>query len=115
MNALGARLREERDRLGKSQEEFAAIGGVKRGAQANYEKDERSPDAAYLAAVAEHGVDVLYVITGVRTSQAAQPLSAEEMTLLDHYQHADDEGRAAARTVLAALSQVAGGAVKKRA
>jgi len=40
---------------------------VQKRAQINYEKDERQPDAAYLAAVAEAGADVLYVLTGQRS------------------------------------------------
>ncbi len=66
MNSIGERLREERKRLGLSQDALCQIGGVQRRAQVNYEADERQPDAAYLAAVAAAGVDVLYVLTGSR-------------------------------------------------
>ena len=66
MGTIGERLREERDRLALSQPAFAEVGGVQKRAQINYEKNERYPDAAYLAAVAEAGVDVLYVLTGQR-------------------------------------------------
>lgn len=61
---IGGRLREERDRLGYTQTELADICGVKMRAQRNYEKDERHPDAEYLAAFSEAGGDVAYVITG---------------------------------------------------
>ncbi len=64
MSTIGERLREERERLGLNQPAFAEVGGVQKRAQINYEKDERHPDAAYLAAVAEAGVDDLYVLTG---------------------------------------------------
>ncbi|WP_295441527.1 helix-turn-helix transcriptional regulator [uncultured Thiodictyon sp.] len=67
MNTRGSRLREERLRLGMNQDELAAAGGVKRRAQVNYEQDERSPDAEYLAGVAAAGVDVQYVVVGIRT------------------------------------------------
>ena len=50
---IGERLKEERERLGFSQTEFAAVAGASKNSQYNYEKGERSPDAAYLAAVAE--------------------------------------------------------------
>ena len=63
---IGARLREERDRLGMNQEGFGLLGGVRKQAQLLYEKDERKPDSDYLAAVAEAGVDVLYVDTAGR-------------------------------------------------
>lgn len=67
MNDLGDRLREERERLGLSQAAFGELAGVKKNAQFNYEAGNRSPDGQYLSAVAKHGVDVLYVVTGQRT------------------------------------------------
>ncbi|MCO7637567.1 helix-turn-helix domain-containing protein [Pseudomonas sp. S 311-6] len=79
---IGERLREERVRLGYNQADFAAIAGVAKTSQFNYEKGERSPDAAYLAAVAEKGVDVLYVVTGVRLPASADELSPEGAELL---------------------------------
>lgn len=65
-NTIGERLRAERERLRLSQPELGVLGGVQKLAQINYEKDKRKPDAAYLAAVADAGVDVLYVLTGQR-------------------------------------------------
>ena len=67
MNNFGARLAFERKRLGFSrQEDFAAIGGVKKRAQANYEGGSRFPDASYLQKITEAGADIQYLITGVR-------------------------------------------------
>lgn len=66
MSTFGERLAEERQRLGKSQEDLATSGGVLRGAQFNYEKDRRAPDTRYLAGIAEAGVDIRYVLTGLR-------------------------------------------------
>ncbi|NNH20887.1 Uncharacterised protein [Bordetella trematum] len=66
MNTSNERLAEERARLGYGQSEFAALGGVGRGAQANYEKGLRQPDMAYLEAIAQAGADVLYIVTGAR-------------------------------------------------
>ena len=105
MSTFGERLRTERDRLGLSQDEFAALGGVKRGAQVNYEKGERSPDVAYLTAVAKGGVDVLYLVTGVRQHVAVRELTPEHAALIDNYEHADAKGKEAARRVLSALAQ----------
>lgn len=67
MNDFSSRLIEERLRLNLSQEEFGALGNVKKLAQFNYEKGVRTPDASYLQAIAEHGVDVCYLLTGKRT------------------------------------------------
>ncbi|CAO3872046.1 helix-turn-helix domain-containing protein [Achromobacter mucicolens] len=70
MKTSHERLTEERLRLGYGQGEFAALGGVGRGAQANYEKGLRQPDMAYLEAVAAAGADVLYIVTGARALSA---------------------------------------------
>ena len=64
MSAVAERLKEERVRLGLNQDALAAAAGLKRNAQINYEKGERSPDSDYLVAVAALGVDVGYVLTG---------------------------------------------------
>ena len=69
---IGDRLKEERERLGFSQTEFAAVAGASKNSQYNYEKGDRSPDADYLAAVAERGVDILYVVTGDGASEFLQ-------------------------------------------
>lgn len=71
MVSIGARLREERDRLGLNQTDFATLAGQSKKSQVRYEADERSPDGQYLAAIAEAGADVLYVLTGHRVSQPA--------------------------------------------
>ena len=85
-------LKEERARLRLSQSELAAAGGVTSKTQGNYESGLRSPDAAYLAAVAHQGVDVMYVITGLRNhshaSDAAQALSIEEWRTIIRYRKA---------------------------
>lgn len=66
MNSIGERLQIERKRLGFNQTYFGEIGGVSKNAQSNYENGNRVPDASYLSALAEHGVDINYVITGNR-------------------------------------------------
>jgi len=48
---LGQKIKAVRKQLGMSQTDFAAAGGVKRGAQVNYENGSRIPDAAYCAAI----------------------------------------------------------------
>jgi transcriptional regulator with XRE-family HTH domain len=75
MNNFGDRLREERVRLGMNQTDFAQAGGVTKGSQFNYEAGHRAPDLAYLAAVSALGVDVQYVVTGIRqTPPQSQPV-----------------------------------------
>ena len=72
-NDIGTRLREERLKLGLNQASLGEIGGVKLFAQSNYENGKRKPNAEYLAAVAARGVDVQYVLTGVKAEQDSQP------------------------------------------
>ncbi|WP_176332675.1 helix-turn-helix domain-containing protein [Burkholderia vietnamiensis] len=75
-SSVGARLRDERTRLNLSQSAFADVAGVTKTTQGNYETNKRSPDAAYLAAVAQHGVDVQYVITGQRSAHSGVAVDA---------------------------------------
>ena len=92
---IGARLREERNRLGLTQPELAARAGVGKQAQLRYEAGERNPDTVYLAALAHAGADVLYIVTGQR-SQALPPeatLPQDERALLDAYRACSPEAR----------------------
>lgn len=66
LDTIGQRIRAERERLRLNQVDFASLGGVQKNAQINYEAGKRAPDASYLAALADAGVDVLYVVTGRR-------------------------------------------------
>lgn len=75
MTDIGTRLRDERIRLGLSQTEFGNYGGVRKNTQSKYESNERAPDALYLANVAKHGVDVQYVITGVKKAEADEDVA----------------------------------------
>lgn len=82
MSTIGERLRRERERLGYNQTEFGALGGVTKKTQGNYEANERTPDAGYLAGVGKEGADVAYIVTGVRPAEFANvcklPGDAEE-------------------------------------
>lgn len=71
MDTIGSRLKEERERLALSQTAFGDLGGIKKLAQINYEKNGRSPDAVYLAAIANAGADVWYILTGERLENTA--------------------------------------------
>lgn len=108
MSGIGDRLREERERLGMSQAVFGELGGVKANAQGNYEKGERNPDAAYLAAIAEKGVDVLYVVTGERRPTSAESISGAEADLLEHYRLLPANDQTYTNRMIAALAEMAG-------
>ncbi|WP_226946945.1 helix-turn-helix domain-containing protein [Ralstonia mannitolilytica] len=96
------RLREERKRLGMSQEQLASIGGVQRGAQNRYESGERTPDADYLMAVAQAGVDVSFVLTG---KPSANSIAPDEQALLAAYRALDARSKAAAIGAVSGLAQ----------
>lgn len=82
MNTFGERLRQERERLGMNQDDFGEVGGVRKLAQINYEKSERHPDAKYLTAINEIGVDLLYLFTGIRTPVQSVLSSVEIATAI---------------------------------
>ena len=65
--SFGARLKEERLRLGLKQAEFAALVGTDVPKQSLYENDRRQLRARYLARLETAGVDLLYVVTGRRS------------------------------------------------
>jgi transcriptional regulator with XRE-family HTH domain len=99
-------LRDERLRIGLSQDEFATVGGVARRSQSAYESDERAPDAAYLLAVREIGVDIGYVLTGERfaggeAAPEAGARDADEAEVLAMYRQLNDTGKASLHAFLA--------------
>lgn len=79
---IGARLKEERERLGYNQVDFAAAGGASNRSQVDWEKGKQVPNAEFLALVAEIGVDVQYIVMGVRSNVA---LTEDEEQLLTRY------------------------------
>ena len=105
LTSIGSRLREERERLGVSQEAFAQSFGVSRRTQIAWEKGEQFPNAEVLSLASALGVDVLYVLTNKRSVPVESTLTPDERALLDNYQHSDEEGKAAARRVLSSLAK----------
>ena len=77
--SIGERLRNERERLGLTQEQLGSVGGITKLSQFNYENGKRSPSADYLAEIAKVGIDVNYVLFGTRANNA---LTDEEQQLL---------------------------------
>jgi transcriptional regulator with XRE-family HTH domain len=64
---FGARLAEERKRLGLKQAEFASLVGTDVPKQSLYENDRRELRADYLSRLSAAKVDVGYVLTGRRS------------------------------------------------
>ncbi|MEO9387121.1 helix-turn-helix domain-containing protein [Chromobacterium phragmitis] len=95
--SIGRRLKEERERLGFTQPAFAGLAETTKKSQIDYEKDATQPKAGYLAAIAEAGADVQYIVTGVHTNRA---LSGDEQELLALFRAATAEVQA---TIMAGL------------
>ena len=103
------RLREVREALGLSQQALAERCGITARSQRNYESGERLPDAAYLAAIAAAGADVLYILTGQRTGGASAPpppraVSEGDRILLDNFHAAPAQVQAGVKTALGAFA-----------
>ncbi|HHA2409297.1 TPA: helix-turn-helix domain-containing protein [Stenotrophomonas maltophilia] len=97
--SVGLRLKEERKRLGLTQEAMGVACGVTKRTQIFYETDSVGASAAYLAAAHELGADVAYVLSGTR-----ERLSEADAELLSAWRNATASARSA---VMAALRGVA--------
>ena len=62
--SIGTRIASARKKLGYSQTAFAERVDVSLSSQKRYEKDERDPDTAYLSAISEAGVDIVFILAG---------------------------------------------------
>ncbi|WP_079218125.1 helix-turn-helix domain-containing protein [Herbaspirillum robiniae] len=91
IQTIGERLKSERNRLGLSQEAFAAVGGVKKLAQISYEQGKTLPDVGFMIALSKIGVDASFVMFGTPTAEAA---TADEQQLLLGYRRLDIIGKA---------------------
>lgn len=83
---------------------FAALGGITKETQLKYENGSRRPDTAYLEAIATHGVDVAYLLTGRRIESA---LATDEEALLAGYRSLDAKGRAGVLGLIGGMTQAA--------
>jgi len=101
---MGERLKEERLRIGVNQTVLAEKCGVTKNTQLAYEKGERNPDTAYLAAAVSLGVDVLYLITGQRLPVSDSALSADEMEMVEHVRALDEDDKGAVKRLLRAFN-----------
>ncbi|MDN0081630.1 helix-turn-helix transcriptional regulator [Crenobacter sp. SG2305] len=89
---IGERLLEERRRLNLSQTEMGKLGGVSLNTYYSYEKGTRKPDSDFFEKVYVAGVDVLYVVAGVRNNAS---LNNDESALLAQYNKLDARMRSA--------------------
>ncbi|MEB0040783.1 MULTISPECIES: helix-turn-helix domain-containing protein [unclassified Pseudomonas] len=106
MNEMGARLRQERKRLGYSQREMGLLGGVAANAQGKYESGERVPKADYLAALASEGLDVLYVLTNQRSAGTAVDTLLKQVAQVDEPDAVFKEVKHAVRHLLLRIEEL---------
>ncbi|WP_413466192.1 helix-turn-helix domain-containing protein [Hydrogenophaga taeniospiralis] len=78
-----------------SQPNFAAIAGTTKQTLFSWESGKTAPDGFLLAAFAEAGVDVLYVITGRRSLAVTEVdlLPSDERVLVDSYRRCNAEAK----------------------
>lgn len=81
--SFGARLAEERKRLGLKQADFAGLVGTDVPKQSLYENDRRELRAEYLARLVDAEVDVVYILSGRRSG--AESLGDGASALLSAY------------------------------
>lgn len=80
MNELlgfGQRLKAVREAKGMNQQDFAALAGKQKNSQVQYEGGKTPPPLDYLYRLADHGVDIAYLLTGQRSGEAARTWSVE--------------------------------------
>lgn len=112
---LQDRFKAERERLGFTQPQVAALTSVGKTTVINWEKGASSPTAAQLEVLSQFGMDVLFVVTGEHAGgvQPAPTLTADEQTLLDYYRQASVPVRRAAMGALVGAAATSTGQVMK--
>ncbi|HYG29379.1 MAG TPA: helix-turn-helix transcriptional regulator [Allosphingosinicella sp.] len=99
--SFGARLAEERKRLGLKQADFAGLVGTDVPKQSLYENDRRELRAEYLARLVDADVDVVYILSGRRSG--AEALGEGASQLLSAYLGLPPELRQAVEEFVGAI------------
>lgn len=81
LSKFAVRLAQERRRVHPHQGDFARAVGVSQGQQSLYERGQRELRASYLEACAAVGIDVGYVLTGVRSLATLDEEASELVTI----------------------------------
>lgn len=97
---LAERLRCERRILGLSQAQLASLGGVQPNAQCHYENGSRCPRADYLMSLASLGMDVQFILMGVRSFPGPAQLSNAESIIIRSLRSLKEDDRRAFEQIL---------------
>jgi transcriptional regulator with XRE-family HTH domain len=92
---VGTRLKEERKRLGLTQEAMGLACGIAKRTQILFEQDAHLPGGAYLIEADKLGLDVAYLLVGRR-----ERLSEADADLLAIWRNATATARVAAMAAL---------------
>ena len=77
-STIGGRLQFERERLGYGKKEFAELLQIPPNSLYRYETGEQIPGGKFLAACAKAGIDIQYVLLGVKSTPPAEVNSVME-------------------------------------
>ncbi|KAF1034253.1 MAG: hypothetical protein GAK35_04309 [Herbaspirillum frisingense] len=110
LTILGDRLAKERYRCGHTQKSVADQLAITARTQIKYEIGQTAPDAYYLHGLCEIGLDVTYVLTGMR---GAHP-SDDESALIAGYRRIDMHSRSILMELISSMAQLADSVRKKR-
>tara|TARA_R110000868_G_scaffold363141_2_gene625422 strand:- start:69 stop:407 length:339 start_codon:yes stop_codon:yes gene_type:complete len=102
---IGARLQKERQRVGLTQGEFAEKLGIAKRTLAGYEGGNADIGASVLELARGIGVDVLNVVSGIRTPTPETTLSEPEAQLVDDYRKMRSEDQGSAQRLVSALAE----------
>lgn len=99
----GLRLKEERERIGRTQQEIALDVGVRREMWAKYEAGAE-PGAAALSAMVRIGLDVIYILTGQRNPDVPA-LSRRALTHAEKFESLTEDDKKSLERTASALAQ----------
>lgn len=101
---FGERLKNERKRLGLSQEAFAQVGGVQRLAQIQYENENTAPTTRYLNLIAVAGADLSYLLLGsdsnavTVTTERMQVIEENTFQIIEKFAQSHSDGKLSPET-----------------
>lgn len=98
------RLADERNRLGLTQDQMAKAGGVAKRTYCNYETGDREPPSSFISSIKEVGVDIGYLLFGVREFDSLGTSPSEER-LLNLYRQLSDDNKRSLEAVAVTLAQ----------
>ena len=110
---IGLRIKEERERLSLTQQGLADAIQLAKRPLIDWEKGRTSPNAVQLSALSGLGVDVLYIVTGVRNASlpaisTTSSLTKRQSALLDNYENTDEAGKKIIEATAAEVAQQIG-------